>query len=433
MLGMFAVLIASSVMLLGATFLKLPVSATHSIVGATVGFSLVCRGNRGLNWRVLGMVVGSWFLSPVLSGVISLLMFMLIRCFILNTSNPIARGLLCLPISYGITIFINVFSVVHGGPSLLYFDRIPWWGTLLISVFTGAVAMLIVQFFLVPFMRRKIRCRSDPPSGGTVLDDLRNTNTFCTEANDMGKETLTQPNGQTEQLTGSSGGSHSRNGSTKSNQEAIHPGDVTSLGHDNPVFSLSSDNSTEQPPSECRDDPKNNQQPKQEAPPELFSFLQILAATFASFARGGNDVSNAIGPVIAIWLIYTEGSVHQNSETPLYLLFYGGVGMSVGLCVWGQRVMKTIGEDLTEIAASTGFTIEIGAAFTVLLASKIGLPISTTHCKVGSIVFVGWASSTKQGVDWKLFRNIVAAWLVTVPISGLLSAAAVAILKETAL
>jgi sodium-dependent phosphate transporter len=63
--------------------------------------------------------------------------------------------------------------------------------------------------------------------------------------------------------------------------------------------------------------------------------------------------SNAIGPVIAIWMIYTEGSVHQNSETPLYLLFYGGVGMSVGLCVWGQRVMKTIGEDLTKIAAST--------------------------------------------------------------------------------
>lgn len=155
---------------------------------------------------------------------------------------------------------------------------------------------------------------------------------------------------------------------------------------------------------------------------KTFSFLQILTAIFGSFAHGGNDVSNAIGPLIAMWLIYHDGSVRQASETPLYILLYGGLGIATGLWLWGRRVIQTVGEDLTKITATEGFTIEIGAAFTVLLASKIGIPISTTHCKVGSVVFVGLASSSSSGVDLKLFRNIIFAWLVTVPAAGGLSA-----------
>lgn len=164
----------------------------------------------------------------------------------------------------------------------------------------------------------------------------------------------------------------------------------------------------------------------------LFSFLQILTACFGSFAHGGNDVSNAIGPLIAVWMIYHDGNVAQESETPLAILLFGGVGISVGLWIWGRRVIKTVGEDLTKITPSSGFTIELGAATTVLAASKIGIPVSTTHCKVGSVVFVGWARS-RQGVDWKLFRNIVMAWLVTLPISGGLAAALMAIFQATAL
>ena len=93
-------------------------------------------------------------------------------------------------------------------------------------------------------------------------------------------------------------------------------------------------------------------------PPEaakLFSFLQVLTAIFGSFAHGGNDVSNAIGPLIGLYLIYQDGQIVNKTETPSWILFYGGVGISVGLWVLGRRVIKTIGEDLTKITASRYF------------------------------------------------------------------------------
>lgn len=86
---------------------------------------------------------------------------------------------------------------------------------------------------------------------------------------------------------------------------------------------------------------------------KLFSFLQILTAIFGSFAHGGNDVCNAIGPLIALWMIYKEGTVLQQSETPFSLLFFGGIGISIGLWVWGRRVIETVGNDLTKITPST--------------------------------------------------------------------------------
>ncbi|RTG81727.1 solute carrier family 20 (sodium-dependent phosphate transporter), partial [Schistosoma bovis] len=142
---------------------------------------------------------------------------------------------------------------------------------------------------------------------------------------------------------------------------------------------------------------------------QVFSSLQILTAVFGSFAHGGNDVSNAIGPLIGLWLIATTQSVDSSKTTDIWILVYGGVGISVGLWIWGRRVIQTLGEDLTKISPSSGVCIEIGSALTVLIASKIGLPISTTHC-------------IKDNVNWGIFRNILAAWLVTLPAAGAISA-----------
>lgn len=116
MLGCLAALASSAIWLLVATFLKLPISGTHSIVGSTIGFSLVARGTQGLQWSKLGTIVGSWFISPVLSGIVSVGLFWTIRKFILRAKNPLKAGFYSLPIFYGVTFAINVVSIVLDGP-----------------------------------------------------------------------------------------------------------------------------------------------------------------------------------------------------------------------------------------------------------------------------------------------------------------------------
>ncbi|KAF7239088.1 Sodium-dependent phosphate transporter 2 [Varanus komodoensis] len=157
------------------------------------------------------------------------------------------------------------------------------------------------------------------------------------------------------------------------------------------------------------------------------SFGQAVLSSSFNDDTARLQVSNAIGPLVALWLIYDQGAVMQEAPTPVWLLLYGGIGICVGLWVWGRRVIQTMGKDLTPITPSSGFTIELASAFTVVVASNVGLPVSTTHCKVGSVVAVGWIRS-KKAVDWHLFRNIFLAWFVTVPVAGLFSAAVMAVL-----
>ncbi|KAK7864341.1 hypothetical protein R5R35_009182 [Gryllus longicercus] len=476
MLGMLSALGGSAVWLMVATFLKLPISGTHSIVGATIGFSLVARGTSGLHWTTLGTIVASWFVSPVLSGLISMGLYILIRKLILEAEQPVVPGLRALPIFYGLTVLINVFSVVYSGPKLLYFHYIPWWGSIIVSVGVGIIVALCIQLILAPHLRRKIlessRDASPRPSRAMSIEDVKRPKG---EIGPAALEPTSVVDSTTSPTVGTNGVNHPPlvNG-TKTNgyinnslsKEAAVNGNGTTLptpgvtsapvqtnltpalppsGNATPAMGLSPNSSAvplikERTPEPVKPDVEVGQLTLEEgdadephAIKKLFSSLQILTATFGAFAHGGNDVSNAIGPLIALWLIYTEGSVAQKSESPLYILLYGGVGIAVGLWIWGRRVIQTIGEDLTKITASTGFTIEIGAAFTVLLASQIGLPISTTHCKVGSVVFVGWASSSKEGVNWKLFKNIISAWVLTLPVAAGLSALLMFILQNVAL
>ncbi|XP_076019678.1 sodium-dependent phosphate transporter 1-B-like [Genypterus blacodes] len=595
MAGSVSAMFGSAVWQLAASFLRLPISGTHCIVGATIGFSLVAKGQQGVKWLELLRIVGSWFLSPLLSGIMSGIVFYFVRVFILQKKDSVPNGLKALPVFYAITMGINIFSIMFAGAPMLGFDKIPWWGILLISLAFSLLTALVVWFIVCPRLKKKIErdVKSSSPSESPLMekrelreaqspilkqsatetppaegqsppeqpapapeerrvafgigdsDDLDNKERKVTfdigdsddadysESNGVSKQV--QPNDQVQvnnQQAQQNNGStntpsqiqlnnhaqfnnrtpqvpsngysqyhtvHKDSGLYKDLLHKLHlakVGDCMGEAGDRPIRrnnsytsytmaiigmhgefkhkdgELRASEDAEKGPatggqerkrvrmdsytsycnavaehttpeglgeqevavelgkddagsshSSLEDDRLDADKPEVSI---LFQFLQILTACFGSFAHGGNDVSNAIGPLVALWLVYETSSVSSKQATPIWLLLYGGVGICVGLWVWGRRVIQTMGRDLTPITPSSGFSIELASALTVVVASNIGLPVSTTHCKVGSVVAVGWLRS-KKAVDWRLFRNIFIAWFVTVPISGLISAAIMAI------
>lgn len=152
----------------------------------------------------------------------------------------------------------------------------------------------------------------------------------------------------------------------------------------------------------------------------VFGYMQVLSACFMSFAHGGNDVANAIGPLAAALSILQGGTGGAEIVIPPDVLAWGGFGIVAGLMMWGYRVIATIGKKITELTPTRGFAAEFAAASVVLFASKLGLPISATHTLVGAVMGVGFARGLNS-VRAETVREIVASWVVTIPIGALLA------------
>jgi PiT family inorganic phosphate transporter len=154
----------------------------------------------------------------------------------------------------------------------------------------------------------------------------------------------------------------------------------------------------------------------------LFAKFQVISACFVAFAHGSNDVGNAIAPLAVIYYINQQGKVPSHQLTiPLWILLLGAVGIVAGLAVWGKKVITTIGENIISLEPSSGFCAELATAMTILLASRLGLPVSTSHALVGGVVGIGLVQNL-QAIKLSTIQNIAAAWLITVPISAALSA-----------
>jgi phosphate/sulfate permease len=147
---------------------------------------------------------------------------------------------------------------------------------------------------------------------------------------------------------------------------------------------------------------------------KIFGYLQIMSACLMAFAHGANDVANAIGPLSEGIQVLMTNTVVTNTTPPVWALALGGLGIVIGLATWGWRVIETIGKKITELTPTRGFAAEFGAAATVVFASRLGLPISTTHTLVGSVIGVGLARGL-EALDLSMTRDIVISWIVTVP------------------
>jgi phosphate/sulfate permease len=153
----------------------------------------------------------------------------------------------------------------------------------------------------------------------------------------------------------------------------------------------------------------------------LFSFLQVLTAGTASFAHGSNDVANAMGPLSTIYYVWTKNNLKTKSDVPIWVLVFGGLSIDVGLWTYGYNIMRNLGNRITLMSPSRGFSMELGAALTVVMATRLALPISTTQCISGATVAVGLCTGDLRSINWRMVAWIYLGWIVTLPLTGIVS------------
>ncbi|VDM58156.1 unnamed protein product [Angiostrongylus costaricensis] len=169
---------------------------------------------------------------------------------------------------------------------------------------------------------------------------------------------------------------------------------------------------------------------------KVFNALQIVSSSLLSFSHGANDTANTVGPLLAVWLTYHTGYAFGAAETrddSQVLLAFGAVAMIFGFLSLGHRTIKLIAQEITvDMSPVSGFAIELGTAFTVLVCVKAGIPVSSTHCAVGAVLFVGMTKSTTEGVSFKTFRKICIVWLLCFPVAAAISLVVTIILVKLA-
>ena len=318
--GMLASLLAAAVWLMIASAKGWPVSTTHSIVGAIVGFAIVGIGPEAVRWDKIINVVVSWVISPAVGGAISFILVISTRKLILDTETPLENAKKYAPFYVFLVGFIISLVTMFKGLKQLKLD-LSIGGSLFVAICFGVLTGFIGWLFI-----RKIKKHED----------------------------------------------------------------------EDRVFQFASVE-------------------------KVFTPMMLFTACSMAFAHGSNDVANGIGPLAAVVsIVGSGGEVLQKAPLPIWILLLGGAGIVLGLVTLGYRVMLTVGKKITELTPSRGFCAELAAASTVVIASRTGLPVSTTHILVGAVLGVGLARGL-GALDLRVVLNIIISWIVTLPAGGIMA------------
>tara|TARA_B100001057_G_scaffold296954_1_gene297184 strand:+ start:27076 stop:28335 length:1260 start_codon:yes stop_codon:yes gene_type:complete len=312
--GMLSALFAAGTWLLVASLRGWPVSTTHTIVGAIVGFGIYTLGINEINWVVVGNIGLSWITSPLSSALVAGLFYYICKQYIIDNDSRF-KGLIIRMYIFLAGFAIALITVTKGLKNI--FKQQELFVTFQDSVLISAVAALIFTFIFYYFSKAKLKRSADSES--------------------------------------------------------------------------------------------------------QFAYLMIFTSCAVAFAHGSNDVANAIGPLAAINQA-TSQLLNQpyTLETPLWILFLGAAGIVLGLATLGYRVMKTIGENIVKLTPSKGFSAQLAAALTVVIASQLDMPVSTTHTLVGAVIGIGLVEGAST-INFNSVRIIVLSWVVTLPAGALLS------------
>ncbi|MBS0629526.1 MAG: inorganic phosphate transporter [Verrucomicrobia bacterium] len=375
--GMCGALLGTGLWLQFASYFGLPVSTTHAIIGAILGFGVLTLGFSGIEWGKIGEIALSWVISPLLSGIISYLIFRILERQILFTLNPAQATKRHIPIFLFFVFFTFTLSLLFNGLGRIDL-HLNFFQASMISVLVGLVAcgigLLIVKRMPEPETPQTTSSLILPQTLISLDKAIKHMRRVRSSSLDNTHDKVTKLLEQMHLLKGDL------------RQEA---------GFDARTSEYS-------------------------FVEKAFGFMQIISACFVAFAHGANDVANAIAPVASVIETIKHGVLASVAPVPSWLLAFGGAGIVIGLATWGWRVIETIGRKITELTPTRGFSAEFGAAITILIASKMGLPISTTHCLVGAVLGVGLAGGIRA-INLRTLREIAMSWIITIPASALTS------------
>lgn len=384
-LGMCGALLATGVWLQIASYFGWPVSTTHAIVGAIIGFGWAIGGADAVQWSETIAIVSSWIISPLISGVISFIIFSILQKKILFALDPSEASKKMLPLLVFIVFATFTLTLIFNGLKNMHL-ALTFSQALGFALLIGASASAISYFLIKRFSPQNLNAfplsRHLPQNVVSLEKAIKHLQRVHVVSFDE---------------------THDKIGKLLS--------EVKELSQ-----TLKKETSFLERTSEYRSVEK------------MFIYLQILSASFVAFAHGANDVANAIGPVSAVLDIIDKGIVSNVTPIPAWLLAFGGLGIVIGLATWGWRVIETVGKKITELTPTRGFSAEFGAATTILIASKLGIPISTTHCLVGAVLGVGLARGMRA-INLNMVRDIILSWVITIPSSAAMSVIIFYVLK----
>ena len=454
MIGFLGVLVANTIWQLVATRFDLNVSSTHSVVGAVLGFCLVWAPNSA-NWDELTKIVISWFVSPVLSGVMAALYFLLARTFLLrHGENSFKRVLAFFPVLVFFAVSINGFFIglkafsnkgwtepkydPKNATKMVSGNELFWPVNIGASFGAGLVFALLCRVLIVPVLRRKIEPLDDNTVyGADIIDAVLDAGGSVGKPSGKdGDAVVAVSDGEPTEADGSA--SFTQRVPKKKNflaryadrQDALVHGDeyksetVQHIWEEGEVFPYRAE--------------------------RVFNYLQIFTAILASFAHGAGDVSHSVGPFSAILALYqtngavpqkqvwpseaayksvglpgvpenadAPGTVYSSFPIPIWMLAMGGAGIVLGMATYGYRLMRATGTGFIKMTPSRGACAELGFVSVIIVGAVTGIPLSSSHCITGAIIGVGMVERgckrhAKSAINWCLLLKYMASWVLTV-------------------
>ncbi|KAF1847694.1 phosphate-repressible phosphate permease-like protein [Cucurbitaria berberidis CBS 394.84] len=475
MLGMVCAIVGSATYLTIATRFTMPVSTTHSIMGGVIGVGIAASGPKGVNWSFKGVsqVFAAWGIAPGIAGGFGAIIFLITKYGVMRRKNPVMKAFIMVPIYFFITAFLLALLIVWKGGSAKI--KLTDGQAVGVAFGVGGVVALIIATFFIPFLYRRIikddwelkawevikgpllLRRPQPPvrPEGVTAGHIKDYYAGHLTAEELEAKRANEAHVAPDDIE--KGAAHSVKPEGDGADSDISPipsvrgAPVTASGHQQ----LSKPK--KQPPPgtwytpavafywikyaifhgveqevvdmQSHRDFLSGDIEKVHATGEhydnraeyTYSFLQILTASTTSFAHGANDVSNAIGPYTTIYFIWSTGKISTKVPVPLWILAFGGAGIVIGLWTYGYNIMRALGNKITLHSPARGFSMELGAAVTIIVATKLALPVSTTQCITGATVGVGLCNGTWRTINWRMVAWIYMGWFITLPVAGIIS------------